>query len=98
MFSNLVLSKTQTNSSVSQTDEVLKGQMHSSHLNPIQFIHLNFFLIQVAQRTFRNTMDNSLTISGTISLDTGEYICVADNGLDSDSASAMLIIQGNLTH
>ena len=39
-------------------------------------------------------MDNSLTISGTLSLDTGKYTCVASNGLDEDEASAQLIAQG----
>ena len=39
-------------------------------------------------------MDNSLTISGTINLDTGKYTCMASNGLDSDEASAQLIVQG----
>ena len=48
----------------------------------------------VAQRMFKNEMDNSLTISGTISLDTGKYTCVAINGLDQDEASAQLVVQG----
>ncbi len=39
-------------------------------------------------------MDNSLTISGTIELDTGKYTCVATNGLDEDEASAQLVVQG----
>lgn len=47
----------------------------------------------LAQRVFKNTMDNSLTISGTISLDTGKYTCVASNGLDSDEHSAQLVVQ-----
>ena len=50
---------------------------------------------RVAQRAFQNNMDNSLTISGTISLDTGKYTCVATNGLDEDEASAQLVVQGN---
>lgn len=50
---------------------------------------------ELAQRVFKNTMDNSLTISGTISWgDTGKYTCMASNGLDSDEASAQLIVQG----
>ncbi len=48
----------------------------------------------VAQRMFKNEMDNSLTISGTISLDTGKYTCVATNGLDEDESSAQLVVQG----
>lgn len=48
----------------------------------------------LAQRVFRNDMDNSLTISGTISLDTGKYTCMATNGLDSDESSAQLVVQG----
>ncbi len=51
----------------------------------------------MAQRAFQNDMDNSLTISGTISLDTGKYTCVATNGLDEDRASAQLVVQGR-TH
>ena len=47
------------------------------------------------QRTFRNDMDNSLTISGTMSLDTGKYTCVASNGIDEDSAGAQLTVQGD---
>ena len=39
-------------------------------------------------------MDNSLTISGTIELDTGKYTCVADTDLDSDEVSAQLVVQG----
>ena len=39
-------------------------------------------------------MDNSLTISGTIELDTGKYTCVAKTDLDSDEASAQLVVQG----
>ena len=45
-------------------------------------------------RVFKNDMDNSLTISGTISLDTGKYTCIAENGLDDEEASAQLIVQG----
>ena len=48
----------------------------------------------LAQRVVKNTMDNSLTISGTITLDTGEYTCVASNGLDEEAASASLIVMG----
>lgn len=47
----------------------------------------------LAQRVFKNDMDNSLTISGTISLDTGKYTCVASNGLDQSMASAQLVVQ-----
>lgn len=47
----------------------------------------------LAQRIFKNDMDNSLTISGTISLDTGKYTCMASDGLDSDEAEAQLIVQ-----
>ena len=53
-----------------------------------------FIDYELAQRIFRNNMDNSLTISGTISLDTGKYTCVAQNGLDSDEKSAQLVVQG----
>lgn len=48
----------------------------------------------LAQRVFQNQMDNSLTISGTIYLDTGKYTCVGLNGLDQDNASAQLVVQG----
>ena len=49
---------------------------------------------RLAQRVFKNDMDNSLTISGTISLDTGEYSCVARNGLDESESGAQLVVQG----
>jgi len=49
---------------------------------------------ELAQRIFQNAIDNSVTISGTIYLDTGKYTCVASNGLDSSEASAQLIVQG----
>jgi len=48
----------------------------------------------VVQRVFKNDLDNSLTISGTIPLDTGAYTCMASDGLDSDSADAQLLVQG----
>ena len=48
----------------------------------------------LAQRVFKNDMDNSLTISGTLSLDTGKYTCIASNGIDEASAGADLIVQG----
>jgi neuronal cell adhesion protein len=48
----------------------------------------------VVQRVFKNDLDNSLTISGTIPLDTGAYTCMASNGLDSDSWDAQLLVQG----
>ena len=51
---------------------------------------------ELAQRVFQNAIDNSVTISGTIYLDTGKYTCVASNGLDSSEASAQLIVQGKL--
>jgi len=49
---------------------------------------------RLAQRIFQNEIDNSVTISGLIYLDTGKYTCVASNGLDSSEASAQLIVQG----
>ena len=52
---------------------------------------------QRAQRVFKNVMDNSLTISGAIPLDTGKYTCVASNGLDVSEASAQLVVQGEFT-
>ena len=48
----------------------------------------------LAQRVFQNAIDNSLTISGTIYLDTAKYTCVASNGLDTSEASAQLVVQG----
>ena len=48
----------------------------------------------LAPRVYQNLIDNSLTISGTIYLDTGVYTCVGDNGLDTSNASAQLIVQG----
>ena len=49
---------------------------------------------ELAQRVFQNAIDNSLTISGTMYLDTAKYTCIATNGLDSSNASAQLMIQG----
>ena len=49
---------------------------------------------KLAQRVFKNYMDNSLTISGLYTLDTGKYTCVASNGLDTSEASAQLVVQG----
>ena len=49
---------------------------------------------ELAQRVIQNAIDNSLTISGTMYLDTGKYTCVASNGLDFSEASAQLIVQG----
>ena len=43
---------------------------------------------------FQNDLDNSLTISGTMSLDTAAYSCMATNGLDEDEITAQLIVQG----
>ncbi|CAG5127983.1 unnamed protein product, partial [Candidula unifasciata] len=45
------------------------------------------------QRTFENRQDNSLTISGTIQRDSGTYTCIATNGLDNHTASAVLIVR-----
>ena len=41
-----------------------------------------------------NVQDNSLTISGTISRDSGFYTCVVTNGLDEERASAILTVKG----
>ena len=49
---------------------------------------------EIAQRVFKNQMDNSLTISGLYILDTGKYTCVASNGIDTDERSAQLVVQG----
>ena len=49
---------------------------------------------RAAQRMFKNSMDNSLTVSGTNTLDTAKYTCMATNGLDSEEADAQLIVQG----
>ena len=49
---------------------------------------------ELAQRVFQNAIDNSLTISGTIYLDTAKYTCIATNGLDQSNASAQLMVQG----
>lgn len=45
------------------------------------------------QVRFVKTIDNSLTISKTIELDSGEYTCVARTELDEASARANLIVQ-----
>ncbi|XP_065366259.1 neuroglian isoform X2 [Calliphora vicina] len=46
-----------------------------------------------AEARFVKTNDNSLTISKTIELDSGEYTCVARTELDEASAKANLIVQ-----
>jgi len=46
------------------------------------------------QRMTTNVQDNSLTISGTISRDSGFYTCVVTNGLDEETASAILTVKG----
>ena len=53
-----------------------------------------FIDFELAQRIWKNNFDNSLTIFSTIPLDTGEYTCVARNGVDQDESSAQLIVQG----
>uniref|UniRef100_A0A0B7A4I7 Neuroglian n=1 Tax=Arion vulgaris TaxID=1028688 RepID=A0A0B7A4I7_9EUPU len=45
------------------------------------------------QRMTENRQDNSLTISGTIQRDSGTYTCIATNGLDNDTASAVLTVR-----
>ena len=49
---------------------------------------------RLAGRVSQIIMDNSLTISGAIYLDTGKYTCTATNGIDTDERSANLIVQG----
>jgi receptor-type tyrosine-protein phosphatase zeta len=44
-------------------------------------------------RITRNKIDKSLRIVGITVEDTGEYTCVADNGLDSDEATATITVQ-----
>ncbi|ESP02510.1 hypothetical protein LOTGIDRAFT_138283 [Lottia gigantea] len=45
------------------------------------------------QRMTTNIQDNSLTISGTIVRDSGTYTCIATNGLDAYTKSAMLTVK-----
>ncbi|BFZ08082.1 hypothetical protein BsWGS_11121 [Bradybaena similaris] len=45
------------------------------------------------QRMTENRQDSSLTIGGTIQRDSGTYTCIATNGLDSHSASAVLTVR-----
>lgn len=47
------------------------------------------------QRMTENRQDSSLTIGGTIQRDSGTYTCIATNGLDSHSASAVLTVRGS---
>lgn len=46
------------------------------------------------QRVTQNIHDNSLTISATITRDSGVYTCVVTNGLDEDRAYAILTVKG----
>ncbi|GFO23158.1 neuronal cell adhesion molecule, partial [Plakobranchus ocellatus] len=45
------------------------------------------------QRMTTNIQDSSLTISGTITRDSGTYTCIATNGLDNSSHSALLTVK-----
>ncbi|XP_052088783.1 neuroglian-like [Mytilus californianus] len=45
------------------------------------------------QRMTTNVQDNSLTVSGTISRDSGLYSCVITNGLDKETTSAILTVK-----
>ena len=45
-------------------------------------------------RISKNMADNSLTISQVVVDDSGEYTCVASNGLDSDEVTAQLTVKG----
>lgn len=51
-------------------------------------------ITQSNQRMTTNVQDNSLTISGTISRDSGFYTCVITNELDKQEASAILTVKG----
>ena len=46
------------------------------------------------QRMTQNFQDNSLTISGTVPIDSGTYTCVVTNGLDNATAGAILTVKG----
>ena len=46
------------------------------------------------QKMTQNFQDNSLTISGTISKDSGFYTCVVSDGLSIAKASAILTVKG----
>ncbi|XP_071147603.1 neuroglian-like isoform X2 [Mytilus edulis] len=50
-------------------------------------------ITQSNQRMTTNVQDNSLTISGTISRDSGFYTCVITNELDKQEASAILTVK-----
>ncbi|GFS23806.1 neural cell adhesion molecule L1-like protein [Elysia marginata] len=45
------------------------------------------------QRMTTNIQDSSLTISGTITRDSGTYTCIATNGLDDSRRSALLTVK-----
>ncbi|RUS85660.1 hypothetical protein EGW08_006536 [Elysia chlorotica] len=45
------------------------------------------------QRMTTNIQDSSLTISGTITRDSGTYTCIATNGLDDSRQSALLTVK-----
>lgn len=45
------------------------------------------------KRMTTNIQDNSLTISGTITRDSGTYTCIATNGLDESRQSALLTVK-----
>ena len=45
-------------------------------------------------RISKNMADNSLTIGSVAVGDSGEYTCIASNGLDSDEVTAQLVVKG----
>ena len=45
-------------------------------------------------RISQNTREHSLQIMGATVRDTGDYTCVAQNSIDSDEATARLVVQG----
>ena len=49
---------------------------------------------KVQKRLRYNVNDHTLTIIGSEVTDSGEYTCVADNGLDSDEVTAQLTVKG----
>ncbi|XP_059166690.1 neuroglian-like isoform X2 [Physella acuta] len=72
----------------------------SATTDPEEVVHLRMLWMKDGkpitandQRMTTNRQDNSLTISGTIMRDSGTYTCIATNGLDNSTASAVLIVK-----
>ena len=61
----------------------------------IEWLHVDQLIDFEQEPRFVQSQDQSLTITKTTELDTGDYICRARTILDNAEAKATLIVQGN---